>query len=238
LTRNRSLTNYLVNNVRTPKRAHRPPATRKRGGPRRGGDAGATRAAVFLAAADAFSRRGFDGVIVDDIARAAAVNKAMLYYHFKDKLGLYREIVVEMLTAAGERVSAIANGPLPPDQKLAEFIAAFVLLADSRPYFPTLMLREMAEGALHLDADTLAHMRTVFLAFGRILDEGQRSGAFRPVHPVLAYMTLLGPVMLNAARERAAAQPGRALLPMFARVPHADLIRHMQHVAHQMLKKD
>jgi AcrR family transcriptional regulator len=193
---------------------------------------------VFQAAADAFSRRGFDGVIVDDIARAAAVNKAMLYYHFKDKLGLYREIVVEMLTAAGERVSAIANGPLSPDQKLSEFIAAFVLLADSRPYFPTLMLREMAEGALHLDADTLVHMRKVFLAFGRILEEGQRSGAFRPVHPVLAYLTLLAPVMLNAARERAAAQPGRAHLPMFARVPHDELIRHMQHVACQMLKKD
>ena len=220
---------------KSPKPATRAP--RKRGGPRRA-DAGDTRAAVFLAAADAFSRRGFDGVGVDDIARAAGVNKAMLYYHFKDKRGLYREIVVDMLTAAGARVSAIASEPLPPDQKLSQFIAEFVRLADARPYFPTLMLREMAEGALHLDADTLAQMRTVFLAFGRILDEGQRSGAFRPLHPVLAYMTVLGPVMLNAARERAGAQPGRAQLPMFAQVPHGELIRHMQHVALQMLKKD
>ena len=93
------------------------------------------------------------------------------------------------------------------------------------------MLREIAEGALHLDADTLALMRVVFLAFGRILADGQQRGVFRPVQPILAYMTVLGPVLLNAARERAAAQPGRQQLPMFARVPHAELTRHMQEVA-------
>src|ERR671913_1548912 len=107
-------------------RARRPA---RRGGPRPGLDAGATRSAVFAAAADAFSRRGFDGVVVDDIARAAGVNKAMLYYHFKDKLALYREIVVEMLTAAAAQVSAIASQPLPPEQKLTQFIGEFVRLA-------------------------------------------------------------------------------------------------------------
>jgi hypothetical protein len=100
------------------------------------------------------------------------------------------------------------------------------------------MMREIAEGALHLDAGTIALMRDVFLAFSRILTEGQQRGIFRQVQPVLAYMTIIGPVLLNAARERAAAQPGRQQLPMFARVPHADLTRHMQDVARRMLRKD
>src|SRR5688572_26852786 len=82
---------------------------RRRGGPRPGVDAGATRAAVFQAAADAFSRRGFAGSSVDDIARAAAVNKAMIYYHFADKLTLYREIVRDMLRETGARIGAIAD---------------------------------------------------------------------------------------------------------------------------------
>ena len=68
------------------RRRSRPPKPRRRGGPRKGIDPGTTRAAVTAAAADAFSQRGFDGVIVDDIARAAGVNKAMIYYHFEDKL--------------------------------------------------------------------------------------------------------------------------------------------------------
>jgi AcrR family transcriptional regulator len=161
----------------------------------------------------------------------------MIYYHFTDKLGLYRAIVCEMLREAGARVTTIAAAPEPPNHKLSRFIVEFIALADERPYFPTLMMREIAEGALHLDPDTLALMRTVFLAFGRILAEGQQTGAFREVHPVLAYMTVLGPVMLNAARERAAAQPGRSALPMFVKVPHADLTQHMQMVALRMLER-
>jgi AcrR family transcriptional regulator len=210
----------------------------RRGGPRRGAVAGSTRAAVFAAAADAFSRRGFDGVTVDDIARAAGVNKAMIYYHFRDKLALYHDIVREMLDEAAARVSAIVDESASPADKLRRFIAAFIELADARPYFPPLMLREIAEGALHFDGEILSRMRTVFLVFARVLAEGQQQGCFRPVHPVLAYMSMLGPVLLNAARERAALQPGRNELPMFVVVPHEDLTRHMQHVALQMLRKD
>jgi len=222
-------------------RVRRRPAPRqrpkRRGGPRPGADAGATRTAVFAAAANAFSWRGFDGVIVDTIAREAGVNKAMIYYHFTDKLALYREIVCEMLRDAGARIGSIATSQATPSDKLSRFIEAFVALSDARPYFPTLMLREIAEGAPHLDADTLALMRNVFLAFGRILAEGQQIGVFRPVHPILAYMSILGPLMLNAARERAAARPGRDELPMFAQVSHVDLTRHMQYVAQQMLRR-
>lgn len=210
----------------------------RRGGPRAGAESGATRAAVFAAAAAAFSHRGFDGVSIDDIARAARVNKAMIYYHFDDKLALYREIVCEMLREAGATVAAIADSADPPATKLTRFIAAFVSLADARPYFPTLMMREMVEGALHLDADTLELMRRVFEAFARILEAGRRSRAFRGTPPVLAYMTVLAPIMLNAARERAAAQPGRGAFPMFAPISHTDLTAHMQRVALRMLQKD
>jgi AcrR family transcriptional regulator len=194
-----------------------------------------TRSAVLAAAADAFSRRGFDGVVVDDIARAARVNKAMIYYHFADKLALYRYVVCDMLRAVGARVAGIADDQAAPAAKMARFIEAFVALTDERPYFPPLMMREIADGAPHLDPDTLALIRTVFLAFGRILMQGQQSGAFRAVHPVLAYMSILGPLMLNAARERAAAAPGRDQLPMFVPVAHTELTRHMQLVALRML---
>ena len=210
----------------------------RKGGPRAGADAGATRAAVFQAAADLFSRRGFEGVTVDDIARAAGVNRAMLYYHFTDKLALYREIVCTTLDHAGARVSAIVSEPSTPTEKLTGFIAGFVALADSHPYFPPLMLREISEGALHFDGEILTRMRTVFVAFARVLAEGQQAGVFREVNPVLAYMSVLGPMLVNAARERAAEAPGREQLPMFVAVPHEDLTAHMQHAALQMLKKD
>jgi len=69
----------------------------------------------------------------------------------------------------------------------------------------------------------------------RFLGEGQAAGLFRSVNLVLAYMSTVGPLLLNAARERAARQPGRGQLPMFVEVSHADLASHMQQVARRML---
>jgi AcrR family transcriptional regulator len=201
-------------------------------------DSAATRDAVFNAAAALFSRHGFDGVTVDDIARSAGVNRAMLYYHFTDKLSLYRDIVCRMLDEAGARVASVVDEPLTPVEKLERFIAGFIALADSHPYFPPLMLREIAEGALHLDAEIIGRMRRVFMAFVRVLDEGKQAGLFREVNPVLAYITVIGPVLVNAARERVAEQPGRDQVAMFVGVPHDELTRHLQHVAIEMLKKD
>ena len=99
-----------------------------------------------------------------------------------------------------------------------------------------MMLREIAEGAPHLDLDTFALMRGVFVALGRILAEGAAAGTFRPVPPILAYTSIVGPLLMNAARERMAAQPGRSQLPMFVEISHADLIAHIQYSAHRMLQ--
>jgi AcrR family transcriptional regulator len=194
-----------------------------------------TRADVFHAAADLFSARGFDGVGVDDIAHVARINKAMIYYHFEDKLALYREVVRDMLRSVGTMAADIASRSEPADARLSAFVGGMVTLADQRPWFPPLMLREIAEGAPRLDPDTLALMKTVFLAFHRILHEGEQSGLFRPINPVLAYMSIIGPLLVNAARERAAARPGRVDLPMFVEVPHPELIAHMQQAALRLL---
>jgi AcrR family transcriptional regulator len=203
--------------------------------PRKDSAALPTRDAVFQAAARLFSARGFDGVSVDDIAGAAGVNKAMIYYHFADKLALYRTVVADMLCVVAARVAAIADTSLSPSEKIAGFIEAFVRHADERPWFPPMMMREIAEGAPHLDVDTLAHIRAVFLGFGRILHEGEAAGVFRKIHPVLAYTSIVGPLIMNAARERVAAQPGRQNLPMLVSISHDDLIAHGQETARRML---
>ena len=224
------------------KRPSAPPVRAKRPGPvpahARPAGAADTRALIFAAAAEEFSRRGFDGASVDAIARDAHVNKAMLYYHFRSKLGLYREVVRDMLRAVGATVSSIAHGPEAPPQKIEQFVQALAKQKDSRPWFPPLMLREMADGAPHLDAETFGLMRTVFLEFASILDAGATAGQFRRVHPVLAYISIMGPLMMNAVRERAAARPGRQELPMFVAVDRAQLLAHMQHTALRMLAPD
>ena len=197
-----------------------------------------TRDAIFHAAAAQFSSRGFDGVSMDDIAREAGVNKAMIYYHFADKLALYRAIVADGLKTMGEKAGAIAESPATPHQKLDAFVEAFVRMTEERPWMPAMMLREVAEGAPRLDADTMTHFRGVVGNFAAILKQGQALGLFRELHPILAYESVIGPIIINAARERVAAQPERQHqgFPILVSISHQDVIAHSQDTARRMLK--
>ena len=200
-------------------------------------DAPSTRDAVFESAAARFAKGGFDGVSVDDIAHDAGVNKAMIYYHFADKLALYRAVLADGLSRMGATVHAIAAAADTPATKLDRFIEAFVRMTETRPWMPALMLREIAEGAPRLDDDTMSHMRVVIMSFVAILKQGQESGAFRRVHPILAYESVIGPIIINAARERVAAQPARkgADFPMLVAISHDEVIAHGQETARRML---
>lgn len=196
-----------------------------------------TKDAVFDSAATLFAKGGFDGVSVDDLARDAGVNKAMIYYHFADKLALYRAVLADGLSRMGAIAHDIATGFDAPSIKLDRFIEAFVRMTGTRPWMPALMLREIAEGAPRLDADTMSHMRVVIMSFASILKQGQETGVFRRVHPILAYESVIGPIIINAARERVAAQPARkgADFPMLVAISHDEVIAHGQETARRML---
>src|SRR5512135_3353604 len=97
---------------------------------------------ILAAAAAEFAARGFAGARVDRIARAARVNKAMLYYHFRSKKTLYRTLLRRMFE--------------PAPEKLRQLVAAMADHIQEHEDFPRIMLREIAERGAHLDKDTLA----------------------------------------------------------------------------------
>ncbi|MCY4095256.1 MAG: TetR/AcrR family transcriptional regulator [Gammaproteobacteria bacterium] len=54
---------------------------------------GSSRDAILTAGTHAFSKSGYKGTTVDDIAKLAGVNKRMIYHHFGSKRGLYDDVV-------------------------------------------------------------------------------------------------------------------------------------------------
>ena len=67
-----------------------------------------TRQRVLDAAAQLFAERGFRKVTVREICRRARANVAAVNYHFRDKAGLYRE-VVEMAIAVMDQTNTAAR---------------------------------------------------------------------------------------------------------------------------------
>src|SRR5215207_4743635 len=93
-----------------------------------------SRERLFAAAATEFAARGFAGASVDRIARAARVNKAMIYYHFTSKAALYREILRDMFEAVSARVVVMARSPIDPADKIRAFVEAIATEAEARPH--------------------------------------------------------------------------------------------------------
>src|SRR5438477_12927437 len=114
---------------------------RQHGGRRRQQDrSAASRQRLLKAAAAEFAARGYAGANVDRIARAARVNKAMIYYHYKSKAALYRAILRDMFDAVGTRVRAVAAAPLAPEEKIRGFVDAIAAEGEARPHFPPIWL--------------------------------------------------------------------------------------------------
>jgi TetR/AcrR family transcriptional regulator len=196
-----------------------------------------SRTAIFRAAAHEFAERGYDAAGTDRIAARAGVNKAMLYYHFRNKASLYAEVVRDMVGAVGARVRTVADGPGSAEHKLDAWISALVEEAAARPWFPPIMLRELASGAPRFDPDTFALMNSVYGAVHDILRQGQREGGFDAVDPLLTHLTIMPPILIFFARQRvlAAKDVGSGLLE--PRQIDA-FVAHMQRSALRLVQKE
>ena len=161
-----------------------------------------SRERVFAAAAAEFARRGYAGANVDRIARAARLNKAMIYYHFKSKAALYREILRDMFGAVRAAVAEVDASAASPQDKIRRYVEAIAAAAEARPHFPPIWLREIAEGGEHVDAATLGYVRDVLAALGRIIEDGRRTGTFVSMNPLVVQAGIIAPLMFFLATAR------------------------------------
>ena len=200
-------------------------------------DAGGSKEWVFRAACREFAARGFAGANVDRIARAARVNKAMIYYHFRSKAALYREILGDMFRAVCARVRVVADSDITPEKKVRGFIEAIAAEAQARPHFPPIWFREIAEGGAHLDEKTLGDMRAIVAMLSGIIAEGVSARRFRPVNPLLVHAGIVAPVLLFFASERLRKRIEKAGIRNAAHITPEEVVTHVHTVTLAVLEE-
>jgi TetR/AcrR family transcriptional regulator len=176
-----NLTNWLINMARLFHPRH---LLHRRLGTR--GQPEESRAAILQAAAQEFAEHGIAGARTDAIARAARVNKALLYYYFKDKETLYSAVLDEAFSGLKETVFRVLDGDLPPREKMLAYVGAYFDFVASNQMYPRLMQREMMrarEGASpHLDRLVKNYFQPIFVRIGELLKKGIADGEFRPIN--------------------------------------------------------
>ncbi|MFT4954282.1 MAG: AcrR family transcriptional regulator [Brevundimonas sp.] len=95
--------------TRSPAPAPKPKAApARRGRPSKDQKAGETRDAILDAAEDLFSKHGFYGVTIREVAREAGVDTALVHYYFGAKRGLFDAVFIRRAEVwNNERVDAI-----------------------------------------------------------------------------------------------------------------------------------
>lgn len=159
--------------------------------PRRMGSRGKpeeSRTAILEAAAQEFAELGVAGARTDAIAREAGVNKALLYYYFKDKETLHGAVLDEAFAGLKAAVFQALDSDLPARDKILAYVGAYFDFIASNQLYPRLMQREMMrarEGqSPHIDKVIKNYIQPIFLRVSEVMRQGIASGEFRAVNPV------------------------------------------------------
>lgn len=78
-------------------------------------------------------KKGYLGTSIDDIAKAANVNKAAVYYYFKDKSFLLYEVISTPMKALLDLAQSIDNSGLQPGERLKDLITNHIKWQATHP---------------------------------------------------------------------------------------------------------
>ena len=159
-------------------------------------DSQATKAKIIHTSMMLFSTNGYDATTADEIAKACGINKAMIFYYYKNKVGLYGAVLSHALESIHEEVISKDKEYLHPLEDLETFIKTYALYCEKHPYLPALLLRELSNSGAYLPDVMFDSMRKLFALLSKILKEGERQKLFFNVEPMLIHFMIVGTINL------------------------------------------
>ena len=158
-------------------------------------DAAGTREALTAAAVNEFSRNGFAGARVDEIARVAGVNKQLVYHYFDNKQGLYLVALESVYAEIREKEKSLSLGALAPLEAMTQLIAfSFDYLAEHPEFLALLTDENRNQGSHILGSERLQKMHSPFIEMlEATLERGVAEGVFRSDYDAInLYISIAG----------------------------------------------
>jgi AcrR family transcriptional regulator len=156
-------------------------------------DPEARRAAILAAATGEFADKGLGGARVDEIARRAGVNKALLYHHFGAKDALFLAVLEHVYAGIREAEAGVDLEALPPLEAMASLVDFTFDYFVAHPEFLTLLNSENLHRGRHLSRSLrLRELHAPLVGrLKALLERGEAAGVFRGgVDPVALYVSI------------------------------------------------
>ncbi len=151
----------------------------------------ATRETILEAAERIFADEGLEGARTDAIAAAAGVNKALLYYYFRSKEGLYRAVLESYLADFNRQALEVLSSEGSARSLLLRYINLHFDFIAAHPHHGPLFQRMVMA-----DQKSMARLaREYFLPRGKallkVIEQGMRTGEFRRMDSTHAAISLV-----------------------------------------------
>ena len=148
----------------------------------RGRDIERTREDIIEAARIEFADKGLTGARMDEIAARTRTTKPTIYYHFGSKEGLYVAVLERAYGGMRAVEAALQLDALPPRDAMALLVEVSFDYHAAHPDWVRLVSVENIHGARHITGVPAITQRNALAVetIGRLLERGERQGAFRP----------------------------------------------------------
>lgn len=158
--------------------------------PRQVRDAEVTKAQILDAAEEEFAKYGLSGARTEAIATRAGVTKAMIYYYFESKEGLYKAVLQRPATEMHDMLQQLNLEQLPAKEALKKAIEAAIAYEAAHPQRGMLWFQEanQTRGKYFKQGnwqETFAHII-------KVLERGMAEGSFRQIDPFLISIQITG----------------------------------------------
>ncbi|MBT9384594.1 TetR/AcrR family transcriptional regulator [Pseudooceanicola sp. CBS1P-1] len=146
-------------------------------------------ALISDAATRLFARKGFEGTRISEIAEAAGLPKANVYYYFGSKAEIYRSILRRLLTNWTVALDHLSE-ERDPFEALEAYVRAKLEHSRRFPDETRVFATEILAGGPYLTPEDRELMRVGMLRPVEVLEAWIARGLIRPVHPRHLMITL------------------------------------------------
>ena len=176
------------------------PAARKKPANAEGRIRARNHARILDAAITIFTQKGYDGTTIAEIAAAAGLPKANVYYYFKTKKAIYTTLVANLIDQWDAALDNLRSDRHPAEA-LAGHIRAKLDFSRLHAAQSQMFASEVVHGGRFLTRANLRHMHAITLEKVKVFRAWARAGKMDPVDPIHLFILLWGSTQYYADFE-------------------------------------
>jgi AcrR family transcriptional regulator len=141
-----------------------------------------TEKAILDSARRVFTRKGYAATRMDEIAKEAGINRALLHYYFRSKERMFEKVFIERISQFFGGLVAILNSESTLTEKIRHIIDHDISTFQEYPELPLFIMQELSLNPERLPKfmqEAGVNPKVVIDAFGAQVKKASRNGDMR-----------------------------------------------------------